>query len=169
MGEVKIRKWKIRDAESLQKNANNKSVSRFLLDRFPYPYTMESARNFLEFATNSQIKYLFAIEVNQELAGGIEIQLLTENYVNNGELGFWLGEAYWGQGIAKSAIVQITNKVFAETHITRIIAKTFGENIASQNLLLKCGFSKEAEFKDALLKDGKIYDECVFTLKRKNL
>jgi RimJ/RimL family protein N-acetyltransferase len=100
MGEVIIRKWKISDAESLQKNANNKSVSRFLLDRFPYPYTMESALNFLEFATNSPFKYLFAIEVDQELVGGIEIQLLTENYVNNGELGFWLGEAFWGQGIA---------------------------------------------------------------------
>jgi len=79
-----------------------------------------------------------------------------------------LGRWYWGQGFAKSAILQITNKVFAETHITRIIAKTFGENIASQNLLLKYGFLKEAEFKDALLKDGKIYDEYVFTLKRKN-
>ncbi len=166
MGEVLIRKWKNSDAESLQKNANNKSVSRFLLDRFPYPYTMESARNFLAFATNSPFKYLYAIEVNQEAVGGIEIQLLEDNYVNNGEMGFWLGEAFWGQGIAKSAIAQITNMVFSETKITRIIAKTFGENVASQKLLLKCGFSKEAEFKGALLKDGKIYDEFVFTLSR---
>jgi RimJ/RimL family protein N-acetyltransferase len=168
MKNVILRSWSLDDIYYLQSFANNINISQFLRDKFPFPYTENDAVSFLKYAINSNSKYLLAIEVDKVAIGGIEVELMQDVYSINGELGFWVAEPYWKNGIATEAIRQIVLKVFNETSIERIFARTFATNYASIILLEKCGFVKEAEFKNTLIKFDKIYDEHVFAIRREN-
>ena len=69
-----IRRWRTRDVASVVRYANNFNVSRYLRDRFPYPYTMEHARAFLAGAVGEDGEETkFAIEVDGEAVGGIGV------------------------------------------------------------------------------------------------
>ena len=88
--EIKLRPWNIEDAESLVENANNFEIARFMSDAFPYPYTIEHAKNFIAFATKDDPIHIFAIEMNGKAAGGIGIHPQADIMKKNAELGYWL-------------------------------------------------------------------------------
>ncbi|KAA8484177.1 GNAT family N-acetyltransferase [Arcticibacter tournemirensis] len=50
--------------------------------------------------------------------------------------------------------------------IDRIFARPFHSNLASQKFLLKAGFTKEAELKQTLFKNGRYYNELIFRIRR---
>ena len=70
-----LRRWKIDDASSLQKNADDRSVSAMLLDRFPYPYTIEDAKYFISIKINEEPITNFAIDIGGEVVGVISVDM----------------------------------------------------------------------------------------------
>ena len=70
-----IRPWRLDDAGSLAKHANNRKVWLGLRDRFPHPYTIQDAHEFLQRATSEQPTTKFCIEVNGRAVGGMGICL----------------------------------------------------------------------------------------------
>lgn len=164
--EIKLRPWNIEDAESLVENANNFEIARFMSDAFPYPYTIEHAKNFIAFATKDDPIHIFAIEMNGKAAGGIGIHPQADIMKKNAELGYWLGEKYWGKGIISKAILEIIPWAFNTYDITRIYARPFGTNIASQKVLEKAGFVLEARIKDNIFKNGAYLDELIYAIRR---
>jgi RimJ/RimL family protein N-acetyltransferase len=75
------------------------------------------------------------------------------------EIGYWIGEPYWGKGIAGRAVALITANGFGELNLVRIYAGVFDFNIASMKVLEKNGFQKEGIFRHAVIKNGRICDE----------
>jgi RimJ/RimL family protein N-acetyltransferase len=69
-----VRPWRLDDAESLTKHANNRKVWIALRDLFPHPYTIEDAHAFLKSVVNSEPITLFCIEVNGDAVGGVGIR-----------------------------------------------------------------------------------------------
>ena len=57
--------------EDIVRLANNRKVSINLRDVFPFPYTDEDAKKWIEYAS-SQPKTMFRILVKNEFAGGID-------------------------------------------------------------------------------------------------
>lgn len=155
-----LRQWQSGDEESLTKNANNYNIWRNLKDIFPHPYTIEDAHGWVKIAQNSP--ETFAIVVDNETVGGIGILLKDDIYRKNAEIGYWLGEAYWGKGIISSAISEIVDYSFKNYNIHRIYAGVFEYNLASMRVLEKAGFHQEAILKQSLFKEGKLYDEHIF-------
>jgi RimJ/RimL family protein N-acetyltransferase len=163
---VSLRPWQTNDINYLVKYANNKNVSKFLTDRFPFPYNEEDAINFLRFAQEDKCAKIFAIEFENHAVGGIGIHPLNDIFRNNAELGYWLGEPYWGRGIISEAIHQVVPLAFSLLPINRLFARPFATNIASQRVLEKNGFSLEARFEKTFIKDDELIDELVYAIRR---
>jgi RimJ/RimL family protein N-acetyltransferase len=155
------------DLDSLVKHANNPGISGRLTNKFPYPYTAENAKNFIEFATSKTPRNIMAIDINGEAVGGIGIHPQDDIQCMNAEMGYWLAEPYWGQGIMTDAIRQMVIYGFNNFGINRIFARPFGNNVASQKVLEKAGFMLEGRFEKTFFKNGEYLDELIYAVRKK--
>jgi len=158
-GDVVLRELTGSDLPKLADYANNQKVSMNLRDAFPSPYTLEDARKFLDMVNNQHPKTYFAIEFQGEYVGNISLSTGSDINRKSAEIGYFIGEPFWNQGIATRAVNLITRFGFGKLDIVRIHTGVFQYNRASQRVLEKCGFEKEAVFKKALTQKGKVYDE----------
>lgn len=158
-GNVLIRNFTENDLPKLVEYADNKHVSKNLRDAFPSPYTLKDAWEFYEIIKDENPKMTFAIEFDGEYVGNIGLVIGKDVYRNSAELGFFIGEPFWNKGIVTKAVSLITDYGFNSLGIVRIFSSVFEFNHASQRVLEKCGFEKEAVLKKSITKNGIIYDE----------
>lgn len=161
-----LRPWQLSDIESLAKYANNKNVTSFLTNRFPVPYTENDAKNFIEIALNDSTMVKYAIEINGEAIGGIEFYPQADVLCKNIEIGYWIGEPFWGKSIMTEVVKQIIPIGFERFDVTRIYAKCFGGNIGSQKVLENAGFKLEARFEKIIFKYDTFQDELIYGVRR---
>lgn len=159
---VILRKWKGGDVDALTRIANNKKIADNLRDIFPYPYKKKDAKNWIENLKKQENPSSYCIEVDGEVAGSIGLFQKDDVYRKNMEIGYFVGEEYWGKGIATEAIrlaLEIAEKKF---DVVRIYAEVFEHNKASMRVLEKNGFSFEGVRKKAIIKNGIIMDDHVW-------
>jgi RimJ/RimL family protein N-acetyltransferase len=161
-----IRDWRAGDEDALVRHANNRNVWRNLRDAFPHPYTRSDAEQWISAASGTLPVTSFAIQVDDEAAGGIGIVLGQDIHRRSAEIGYWLSELHWGRGITTEAVRAMTAYAFAHFDLVRIWAGVFEWNPASARVLEKAGFEFEARLKKAVIKDGKIVDELLYSLTR---
>jgi [ribosomal protein S5]-alanine N-acetyltransferase len=157
-----IRPWRLEDAESLAQHANSRKVWLGLRDLFPHPYTIGDAHEFLRGATTAQPSTNFCIEVGGEAVGGIGIRLGHDVHRHTAELGYWLGEHFWGRGIMTEAVAAFTDFCFANFPLRRIYAEPFANNAASARVLENAGYVPEARLKNNIIKDGELLDSLLY-------
>ena len=160
----KLRGWKPEDAESLQKHANNTHISDFLLDRFPSPYTMEDAVNWIKLMQNQDPMVNFALDVDGEVVGVIGLELRGDVYRKAPLLGYWISEDYWGRGIMPEAVKLIAGYAFKNLDVVRIQAGILSNNPKSMRVMEKAGFIKEGILKSSIIKKGVILDEHIYAV-----
>lgn len=163
-GDVVLREFVAEDSLRMQKIANNKKIAINLRDGFPHPYTLEDAERFIGMFLKQDPVAVFAIQYKGVYAGNIGLHKLTDVYRYSAEIGYFLGEQFWNQGIMTKAVNMICSYGFRELGIIRIHTGVFEYNTASQKVLEKCGFEKEAVFRDAVFKNGKICNEVRYAL-----
>ena len=161
-----LRPFTIQDLDSLVKFANNFNIAKNLMDIFPHPYSIDDGKLFIGIATKNSPPNILAIEVNGEAAGAIGLHPQNDVYRKNAELGYWLAEQYWGKGIVTQAIIQMVDYGFKNWDITRIYARPFGYNIASQRALEKAGFVLEAKLEKTIFKNDEFHDEMIYATRR---
>lgn len=159
-----LRRWKTNDAQSLQKNADDVNVSAMLLDRFPSPYTLEDAENFISMKINEEPITNFAIDISGEAVGVIGVDMRNDIYRRTPLLGYWISPAHSGKGIVTEAVKFITNYAFTHLDIVCIQANTLGNNAASMRVLEKAGFIKQGVLPKSIIKNGEISDEHLYTM-----
>lgn len=164
--ELRLRPWTMADAARLAQYANNYNISRFLTDAFPYPYTYEDAVSFLTSIITINPPTIMAIEVDGQTVGSISVSPQTDIHCKNAEMGYYVFEEYWGKGIMTRAIREMLAYGFRTFDVTRIFARPFGTNGASQRVLEKAGFLFEARFPKALYKNGEFIDELYYGITR---
>ena len=157
-----IRGWKKGDEVSLQKNADNPNISGFLMDRFPAPYTLEAAQFWVSGLLEQDPPANFAIAIDDEVVGGIGLELREDVYRKTALLGYWLSEDLWGMGIVTEAVKLVTDYAFANLDIIRIQAGVLSKNAASMRVLEKAGYQKEGISKNAIVKNGEVLDEHIY-------
>lgn len=165
-GEWCVRSLVGTDAESIATYANNRRISINLRDRFPYPYTRADAEGFLAAARAQQLETDFAIASRSEVIGGIGFHPQSDVHRLTAEVGYWLGEPFWGRGIATAALRALTEWVFATTPLVRLYAHVFEWNPASARVLEKAGFTLEGRMRSSVIKDGKIIDQLMYGILR---
>lgn len=162
-----LRAWTSEDLDSLVKYANNFEIARNMTDQFPHPYTLAKGRSFIEHASTAKPTNIFAIEIEKKAVGAIGIHPQSDIQRKNAELGYWLAQPYWGNGIITKAIIQMTDYAFKTFDIQRIFARPFGTNIGSQKALEKAGYKLEAKFEKSFFKNNEFVDELIYAIRRK--
>jgi ribosomal-protein-alanine N-acetyltransferase len=157
-----IRSWRSSDLESLVTHANNHNIWINLRDRFPYPYTARDGSAFLRHTREQRPETAFAIAVNGDAVGGIGFQLRGDVERVSAEIGYWLGEPFWGQGITTEALVAVTGYAIATHGLTRVFAVPFAWNTASCRVLEKAGYVLEGRMRRSAVKDGAITDQLQY-------
>ncbi len=159
-----IRPWRKGDEESLIRHANSRKVWRNLTDRFPHPYRYADAVAWIELnETRGSPPHNFAIELpDGEAIGGAGLERYTDLRTRTAEIGYWLGEAHWGKGIATEATRRLTDYAFATFDFERIEAGVIDWNPASARVLEKAGYTLESRQARSIFKDGEIADLLIY-------
>ncbi len=169
--QIPISRWLLRDfqasdEDSLVKYANNYNIWINLRDGFPHPYTRKDARNWLQVAINYEHQRIFAISDGREAIGSIGVHLFRDIYRHTAEIGYWLGEPFWGQGIATLAVKEMIKFAFRALDINRLQAEVFEWNPASMRVLEKAGFTLEARMRKNVTKADQTIDSLIYVVFR---
>ena len=158
--ECVLRQWRPEDAGDLAETINNPNILNNLRDGIPYPYSVKDAEEFIGamLAADPANNFAFAITVDDRAVGSISISRCANIHSRTAELGYYLGEAYWGKGLCTSAVRQACRHVFDNTDIIRIFAEHFSYNTASCRVLEKAGFLCEGILRKNACKNGRILD-----------
>ena len=162
----KVRSWRWQDRDSIVHHANNRNVWLNLRNRFPHPYTIDDAKAWLERVINHTPETNFAIAVDDEAVGGIGYILQVDVAYRSAEIGYWLGEEFWGRGLATNALKAVTDLAFMQHDICRLYAHVFEWNTASARVLEKAGYIVEGRLKKSVTKDGKTIDQLMYAITR---
>ncbi len=157
-----LRPFRNGDQASIAKHANDVGIWRNMTDRFPHPYTLEEAERWVAFNLGNPMHDNLAIEIDGEVAGGIGIIPGKDVYRRSAEIGYWLGAAYHGRGIATQAVVAMTEHVFSTRDVIRVFASVFEHNTASRRVLEKAGYVLEGRLQKTVTKEGKTFDTFLY-------
>jgi len=89
------------DIESFAKQANNHKIWLNLRDAFPHPYTIADAEQWINSIMEETPRLNFLIDVDGFAVGGISLRKGKDIERLSAEIGYWLGEEYWGRGKAE--------------------------------------------------------------------
>ena len=161
-----MRSFRETDAAELARHANNRNVWLQLRDRFPHPYTVDDARGFIAFASGAQPETAFAVTVDDLPVGSIGAVLGEDIERCSAEVGYWLGEQYWGRGIATRALMGFTEYAFDAYALERLFAVPLAANAASCCVLEKAGYRLEGRMRRSAVKDGVVQDQLLYATLR---
>lgn len=164
--DFKLIEWQGELRDELVEQANNRKIADCLRNIFPHPYTKEDALEYLDLVMNKDEheEYSRAIIVAGRLAGGIGVLFKRDVYVKTAEIGYWLGEEFWGQGLMTRAVQEVCSYIFLNRDIVRIYAEVFAFNKGSARVLEKAGFKLEGRLKNSVYKNGEIHDSLLYAL-----
>ena len=163
-----LRELRVEDAASLAANANNDAVWRNLFEGFPRPYTLGEAQSWCNPDTRpAAAGWVWGIAQNDAVIGCVGLRPDSGWLRCNAEVGYWVGEAHWRQGITSEALALVTDWAWAQRpEITRIYAPIFSWNIGSQRVAAKCGYTLEAQLPQSAIKDGQVIDRVQYAAYR---
>jgi RimJ/RimL family protein N-acetyltransferase len=169
---VNLRGLSIGDANDISRLMTY-NISKSLWE-VPYPYSLEDAQNFINSshrdfeslkAVNFAILYKNNPEGDSSLAGIISLKNIDLD-IKNANLGYWIGEVYWGNGIASESVALVINHAFSVLGLEEIYAYVYSENKASMRVLEKNGMTKKGEANEYSKKLGRYQITAKFVIKR---
>lgn len=155
-----LQPFKKEDAMRIRDLANNKELANMI--GLPYPYELKYAEEWIAIQPeqiNKGMEYPLTISSKEtnEIIGTITIRIDKMN--NKGELGYWIGRAYWGNGFATEAVNEVIDFGFNQLNLNKIWAAAISRNVASKIVLEKAGLQKEGTLRQSRLLQ-KVYEDC---------
>ncbi len=177
--DVTLRPWALEDARALVRLADDRAVWLNLRDRFPRPFTAPAADLWLaEHITDRDAKdwaqRSFAIWWRDELTGGIHLRRREDVHHICADLTFWVGRPFWGRGIARAAVREVTARALNAFGLERVQAFVFDwspeaarvvENPGypeAVHVLEAAGYTLEGRLRHYVLKDGQYGDALLY-------
>ena len=163
-----LRKGRLSDAKELAAALNSKRILNNLRDGLPFPYTEQDAAAYITAmrSADENDTFAYAITAENHVIGSIGAFRQGNIHRQTAELGYYLAEEYWGQGVMSGAIRQLCDIIFQTTDILRIYAEPFSYNAGSRRALEKAGFRYEGLMKSNAVKNGKVVDMALYSLTR---
>jgi len=161
------------DAEAIHRLVNAWPVVR-MLSRLPYPYPRELTDEWIA-STIEQRRlgqaYHLAItgqEDGREMVIGC-VGLRLDAASRSGHLGYWVGERFWGHGVAREAAGRVVSWAFANLPIERIEAHVSIDNPASSAVLRHIGFRETGAAREHFLARDAEAAVAVFEARREDI
>jgi RimJ/RimL family protein N-acetyltransferase len=159
----RLRSYRSGDARALCSIADDFEVVRWMTRRFPHPYTLGDAEEWIAIGMADPRGQILAIEVDGVIAGGIGVEARGGERTGTAFFGYWLGRAYWGRGIATEAARMLSDFALQSGDLRRLEATVFAPNVASARVLEKCGFTLEGRAPQLYLdRSGAVCDGLLF-------
>jgi RimJ/RimL family protein N-acetyltransferase len=157
-----LRPFREGDQASIARYASNRKIWLNLRDRFPHPYTEADADAWVRQVAGQDPPTQCAIEVGGGAVGGIGITVQDDVHRRAAEIGYWLGEPFWGRGIMSEAVSAFTVYAFNTFDLCRIYATVFEWNPSSVRILEKAGYTLEGRLRKSVTKDERTIDQLLY-------
>ena len=156
-----IKKPSEKHLNSLIKELNNWNISKWLIE-VPYPYTVDDAKYWVK--KTKQDQYSLNIYLKNKLIGGVSLSNQREN--SKWELGYWIGEEYWGNGYAIEACENLISYFFSNTNNSIIYASHMKDNIKSKKIIIKLGFKLVSSGKKFSISRNEMVEDLNYELRK---
>jgi [ribosomal protein S5]-alanine N-acetyltransferase len=174
-GAVTVRGIRLRDARSLEQEL---LVNRPWLER--WEATLPGSRPSGRFDTKSSIRSLleadrdgtgmaFAIEVDGEFAGQLNVANISGGALASSTLGYWIARRFAGRGVTTIAVALVADHLLFTMGLHRVEVCIRPENVASLRVVEKLGFRYEGCRRRYIHIDGDWRDHLCFALVREEL
>lgn len=80
------------------------------------------------------------------------------------DLGYFTYPCFWNKGYTSEAVKALLRFAFTLDNVCRLSVGCLKENVGSERVMQKCGFIKEAEFKQFVWHNGRLKDRVVYRL-----
>lgn len=159
-----LQPFKISDASRVQELAGDIEVAR-TTSGIPHPYPLETAETWISnhsnnIETGNAYPLAIILKDNGMLIGTMTLRVDKQH--NKGELAYWIGRNYWGNGFATEAARAIMDFGFIEINLNRIWAMAMVSNPASSRVMQKVGMKQEGILTQHILKSGNYEDLVVY-------
>lgn len=154
-----LRPFRLGDASAFVALAGDPAVARMTSD-IPHPLHVWQCRRWLRQARG---EVRFAIERHEELIGGVGYFCHRQRI---GELGFWLGRPFWGEGFATEAARAVVRYAFTDGRLTALTSANFIDNPASARTLSKLAFAANGRMRTMSVARGHEVDGTTWQLDR---
>lgn len=156
-----IKKPSEKHLKSLIKELNNWNISKWLIE-VPYPYSIDDAKYWVK--KTKQDQYSLNIYLKNKLIGGVSLSNQREN--SKWELGYWIGEEYWGNGYAIEACENLISYFFSNTNNSIIYASHMKDNIKSKKIIIKLGFNLVSSGKKFSISRNEMVEDLNYELRK---
>lgn len=149
-----LRPWRESDAESLYEYAKDPRVGP--IAGWPVHTSVENSREIIREVLSAEETYAVCLKENGTAIGSIGIMIGIASNLNlsdtEGEIGYWIGVPFWGQGFIPEAVKELLRHGFEDLGLDKIWCGYFEGNIKSKRVQEKCGFiyhhtNKDIEWK----------------------
>ena len=157
------------DADALFQHARNPNVTQFTLWEAHQSVsdTVAFVRDYalLRYREGTAEPYAITIDPDPRPVGACGCFWAAKPH-HTMELGYWLGETFWGRGVTAEACRAVLTFAFAEYGPERIQARVIDGNHASARVLAKLGFRDEGTLRRSLLRRGNFEDVRMYAALR---
>lgn len=134
-----LRAPKLDDAKVIARLANNRKIAE-MTTLIPHPYGIDDARAWIGSLSEEGSGWTFAVTAKSEGGALIGACGYGRRHDDEPEIGYWIGEPYWGRGYATEAVRAVIDHLFSVTDLDALDAGCRVTNLASRRVIEKCGF-----------------------------
>jgi len=169
-GEYRLRPFRTNDADRVHALINDWSVVR-MLNRIPFPYPRALTDEWIADIGrqgNANEAWHFAItDASDAVLGCIGVKREADR--RSAHIGYWLGRAYWGRGIATLCATRIARWALASQDLDVLTARAAQDNLASAKILTRIGFRETGTATQEFLSRGGDHPVTLFTINRTDI
>lgn len=156
-----LRPFRLADAVAVAALCDNWNVAR-MVSRVPYPYGRDLAEAWIASHAAARAageEYDFCLELDGEPIGAVGLRQTGDDVY---ELGYWLGEPWWGRGFATEAARRVVRFAADDLDVAKLTSGHFVDNPASGYVLEKCGFRYVGDsMADCAARGEKVLHRCL--------
>ena len=163
-----LRPFVAADAPDVQRLANNRNIADTTLN-IPHPYDVSAAEEWIathaeKWTARELMVFAVTENTNNDFLGACGLTI-SEKF-ERAEIGYWIGEPYWGQGYCTEAAELVLKFGFEELDLHRIHGSYFARNPASGQVMRKLGMQQEGIAREHTKKWGVFEDLVLWGLLR---
>lgn len=159
---VQLRQWADEDAPEIMRCCSDPLVPRYI-PIIPMPYSLSDAEQFIDRSRTPSDELNLAVAGHSgELFGAIGVAIQSDPGI--AEIGYWLAPEARGRGLATRALRLLSAWTLRETDIARLQLQTAVENLPSQAVATRAGFTREAVLRAYMDNRGARHDSVMFSI-----
>lgn len=151
------------DAEAVLafESENRTHFEEWIASRGDAYYCLPEVRSSLEqaqYAANSKREFHYLAWLGEEIVGRITLRGVEKDQYHKAFLGYRFSRRHGGKGYATVAVNTVVAQAFEQLNLHRIEAVVVLDNLPSQAIMRKCGFTQWGHSHSSVLRNGKWMD-----------